>query len=67
MWPWDNKKDIVEVPIKDIKEETEMCDVCCRNFPYTQIRRVSYVHPRGTFYRIRVCPYCNPNTLIGLL
>ena len=21
MWPWDNKKDIVEVPIKDIKED----------------------------------------------
>lgn len=47
--------------------ETEMCDVCCRNYPHPQITRIKYCNPRGTCYVIRCCPYCNPQALIPYL
>lgn len=52
-------KDIPETPEK-IAEESEMCDVCCKTYHYTDIKRVTWIHPkRGTTFVIRVCPYCN--------
>jgi len=45
--------------LEDELKETEMCDICGRNFNYTFIRRVDYFSKRGTHYVVRCCPYCN--------
>ena len=40
-------------------EETEMCDVCGKNFNYKDIKRFQYINKRNIVYVIRCCPFCN--------
>lgn len=52
---------------EDIMKETEMCDICGKNFNYTFIKRFDYFSPKGTHYVLRCCPYCNITTITSKL
>lgn len=61
------KKERKTKSLEDELKETEMCDVCGKNYNFVYIKRIEYFSKNGTHYIIRCCPYCNISNITSNL